>query len=72
MANLYSTRNIIKIPSTVLSDSQPKWKLNVSLQELQSANQIIQLASSYITRMMDVVVEDGLHLECGEMVKRFV
>ena len=63
MANLYSTRNIIKIPSTVLSDSQPKWKLNVSLQELQSANQIIQLASSYITRMMDVVVEDGLHLE---------
>ena len=55
MAYLYSTRNIVKIPSTLLSESKPKWELKISLQELKANNQLIGLASSYITRTLDVM-----------------
>lgn len=55
MANLYSIRKIVKIPSSMLSESKPKWELRVSLQDLKSSNQIIGMASSYVTRTLDVI-----------------
>lgn len=45
----------MKIPSTMLSESNPKWELRVSLQDLKSSNQIIGLASSYNIRTLDVI-----------------
>lgn len=53
MAHLYSTRQIVKIPSTLLSESKPKWELKISLQELKANNQLIGLASSYVIRTLD-------------------
>ena len=38
MAHLYSIRQIVKIPSTLLSESKPKWDLKISLQELRANN----------------------------------
>lgn len=43
----------------MLSESNPKWKLRVSLQDLKSTNQIIGLASSYIIRTLDVITENN-------------
>lgn len=59
MANLYSIRKIVKIPSTLLSESNPKWELQISLQELKSNNQMVGLASSYITRTLDVITNSN-------------
>lgn len=53
MAHLYSTRQIVKIPSSLLSESKPKWELKISLQELRASNQLIGLASSYVIRTLD-------------------
>ena len=39
----------------MLSESNPKWELRVSLQDLKSSNQIIGLASSYNIRTLDVI-----------------
>ena len=53
MAHLYSTRQIVKIPSGLLSESKPKWELKISLQELRASNQLIGLASSYVICKLD-------------------
>ena len=70
MAYLYSTRNIVKIPSTLLSESKPKWELKISLQELKANNQLIGLASSYITRTLDVVANTGYSEEKVKEIKQ--
>ena len=59
MAHLYSTRQIVKIPSTLLSESKPKWDLKISLQELRANNQLIGLASSYVIRTLDKLSSSG-------------
>ena len=59
MAYLYSTRQIVKIPSTLLSESKPKWDLKISLQELRANNQLIGLASSYVIRTLDKLSSSG-------------
>lgn len=72
MAYLYSTRQIVKIPSTLLSESKPKWELKISLQELKANNQLIGLASSYITRTLDVVANTGYSEEKVKEIKQKV
>ena len=72
MAYLYSTRNIVKIPSSLLSESKPKWELKISLQELKANNQLIGLASSYITRTLDVVANTGYSEEKVKEIKQKV
>ena len=59
MAHLYSIRQIVKIPSTLLSESKPKWDLKISLQELRANNQLIGLASSYVIRTLDKLSSSG-------------
>ncbi len=57
MANLYSNRNIIKIPSSLLSKS--KWNLKISVDKLKQENQLVGLASNYIIRTLDKIANTG-------------
>lgn len=57
MANLYSNRNIIKIPSSLLSKS--KWSLKISVDKLKQENQLVGLASNYIIRTLDKIANTG-------------
>lgn len=57
MANLYSNRNIIKIPSSLLSKS--KWNLKISVDKLNKENQLVGLASSYVVRTLDEIANTG-------------
>ena len=65
MANLYSIRKTIKIPSSRIitkpkkAKGEPKWQLNITLDDLQQKNQLVGLASSYVTRSLDDIVGTG-------------
>ena len=58
MANLLSVRKIVKIPSSKLSDKS-KWTLRVSVQELLAENQIVNISSSHVTRVLDIFTQSG-------------
>ena len=65
MANLYSIRKIVKVPSSLIitkpkkAKGQPKWQLNITLDELKQKNQLVGLASSYVIRSLDDIVGTG-------------
>lgn len=55
MSNLYSIRNIIKVPSTELIDS--KLSLTIEKEELLEEGWIVGLASSYVIRTIDKIAK---------------
>ena len=65
MANLYSIRKIVKVPSSLIitkpkkAKGQPKWQLNITLDELKQKNQLVGLASSYVIRSLDDIIGTG-------------
>ena len=62
MANLLSVRKIVKIPSSKLSDKS-KWTLRVSVQELLAQNEIVNISSSHVTRVLDEFTQSGFSEE---------
>lgn len=70
MANLYSIRKIIKIPSSMLSNAQPKWNLKVSVEELSKANQLVGLASNYVIRTLDKLAQTNYSEERIKELKK--
>lgn len=63
MSNLLSVRKIVKIPSSKLSDPKSKWTLRVSIQDLQAQNQIVNISSSHVTRVLDILTDNGFSEE---------
>ena len=69
MANLYSIRKTVKVPSSRIitkpkkAKGEPKWQLNITLDELQQKNFLVGLASSYVTRSLDDIVGTGYNEE---------
>ena len=69
MANLYSIRKIVKVPSSLIitkpkkAKGQPKWQLNITLDELKQKNQLVGLASSYVIRSLDDIIQTGYNEE---------
>ena len=65
MANLYSIRKIVKVPSSLIitkpvkAKGQPKWQLNITLDELKQKNQLVGLASSFVIRSLDDIANTG-------------
>ena len=59
MANLLSMRKIVKIPSSKLSEPKSKRMLRVSIQDLMANNEIVSVASSHMTRVLDIYTQNG-------------
>lgn len=76
MANLYSIRKIVKVPSSRIitkpkkAKGQPKWQLNITLNELKQKNQLVGLASSYVIRSLDDIVQTGYSEEQVRDIKQ--
>ena len=69
MSNLLSVRKIVKIPSSKLSDPKSKWTLRVSVQDLQAQNQIVNISSSHVTRVLDKMTHNGFSEERVQELK---
>ena len=75
MANLYSIRKIVKVPSSLIitkpkkAKGQPKWQLNITLDELKQKNQLVGLASSYVIRSLDDIAGTGYDEERVKQLK---
>ena len=75
MANLYSIRKIVKVPSSLIitkpkkAKGQPKWQLNITLDELKQKNQLVGLASSYVIRSLDDIANTGYSEELVRELK---
>ena len=61
MANLLSMRKIVKIPSSKLSEPKSKRMLRVSIQDLMANNEIVSVASSHMTRVLDIYTQNGFN-----------
>lgn len=61
MANLLSMRKIVKIPSSKLSEPKSKRMLRVSIQDLMANNEIVSVASSHMTRVLDIYTRNGFN-----------
>ena len=78
MANLYSIRKIVKVPSSLIitkpkkAKGQPKWQLNITLDELKQKNQLVGLASSYVIRSLDDIIGTGYSEERVQELKRSI
>ena len=76
MANLYSIRKIVKVPSSLIitkpkkAKGQPKWQLNITLDELKQKNYLVGLASSYVIRSLDDIIGTGYSEERVQELKR--
>ena len=76
MANLYSIRKIVKVPSSLIitkpkkAKGQPKWQLNITLDELKQKNYLVGLASSYVIRSLDDIIQTGYNEERVKELKR--
>ena len=76
MANLYSIRKIVKVPSSLIitkpkkAKGQPKWQLNITLDELKQKNYLVGLASSYVIRSLDDIIGTGYNEERVKELKR--
>ena len=78
LANLYSIRNVVKVPSSLIitkpkkAKGQPKWQLNITLDELKQKNQLVGLASSYVIRSLDDIAQTGYSEERVRFLKKSI
>lgn len=68
--NANSIRKIVKINSSKLSDSKPKYDLKISIDELKQDNSIVGLASNFVIRSLDEIASTGYDEKYIKKLKR--